>query len=49
VLLANRNEGVKGGGNARYRSSEYEDPAMRPRLLLGLTGPLAGDVCTPKE
>ena len=46
VLLVDRNEGRRGGGNAQYRSSEYEDPAMRPRLILAFSSPLrAGAAC----
>jgi len=48
LLLVDKNEGVKGGGYAHYRSSEFEDVAMRPRLILASRSTIAaGAVCAP--
>ena len=48
VVLQDPNEGRKGSGAAYYRSSEFEDPYMRPRLVLAFGAkvkPASG--CTP--
>jgi len=48
VLLQDRNEGGKGSGCANYRSTEFEDPHQRPRLVLAFASKLeACQTCAP--
>ena len=48
VLLMDPNEGVKGGGAAYYRACDFEDPNMRPRLVLAFGKKVTpAPKCTP--
>jgi len=48
VMLMDAKEGVKGGGAAYYRACDFEDPNMRPRLVLAFGKKVTpAGKCTP--
>lgn len=47
LLLVDKNEGKNAQGSAKYRSSEFEDAVMRPRLILAMSSAIAAATTRP--